>query len=1368
MSERATEFKTVGQDATHIEPLKVVLVDRSKDARDMARDTAEARLDQELNEGGRVKKFLNGIWKGNIAKEYYRQKYTREAEADIKETNDLFLGATTPERRIQAIEATIERFQSDDAELYHSAVGERREVRSSEDELSQAIKGLIREYVSHRDTAKLEERKKEVLNEYRENYGDELLGKGIATADNLVAIAEAVMGRAEHEESLDRTIDSIQVVVGEARDSVRTEAHYTAVDKVIDKLGKTRIGSLVTPATLATAVAATAAITRFGTQSVASSAAATIAPGVLAGVWGGIRENKRVKDERAQHAREMAVGGHFEESDKRRAEMETSRYAAKSAVDLIGELRRVGAEDTLNEGGNEALKVALDALARAEARVTLSDQKSIDLISYSDKVSVGEERMMLDLARRDVRLALESRMDETARAELDIPIGPDIRGIIAQRANTYISDELEKDMTAKDKAFAKLKARRVRNAAIASTVVGVAGGLLAQEVASAIDPSRYGIADIVNGSAPTIDSNGEIHQSILAGAFRGDESTVHTNASVAFDTYNPSQAPESSISLSNDHTLVENPDGTFNLVDGDGTATVEDITINSDGIIDASEIDRIEAAGMTVDVSDNSWTETITETKTEQVSLNDYIERHADQAEKVSIDKWFNNNTPQSDQNELRVYRGGKGGMIDGGYRLEAGGMHADGSWVGGESVNPLEEAKQGNLVLVVSRMGEDAGPMFVVQGDANGNFDIMNDDPASAFFTNVNGRMELAEGFRASVFVKQDVDANGVIRGGSLATMVGEANVDTVSDTVETTREVVHHEYEYRITTNGYDTSIQNITEVAPITPVTSRRSMEAIKAYRESDSSGEIGSSYYYGEQNWQELEQKWRKGRSPRLRKNPDADLNTGEELDWYREEQTRRRGQEYIQEIDSYIEASDVLKGIDTNTAAIVCIPVAAVNESENIYRTLSMYARQDSKEAIDQTVVLLNINWRESLAKDPSNLEKINKTLSEIERAKKDFPDLKVASFNKVWSESFVSEKKNKIYGEVIKVLYDTAALAFDRAVKSGARSKDSEAILITNDADTEGMSRSYLRRYIDTFKNNPKQDAFTGVIRRGTESYKEYPGYGVVSAFYAMMTQSMLRHQAIKGSGSTTDGPNSGVRMSMYAAMGGVDESYGAGADAQLSSRMIISRRVKGERTLADRLRGISAPQGSDRVIGKLVSGATVDTVPDRLLGAYREGKWIARGWDNFDSNGYEDRSASLSKAVVQPENVEQDIDAIAERIERSLNGFGSYWWKDHPGAMKTAMIWTFGPNREDIPKEKRTSADQTRYEYRWDLSKDGDGRFTFKFTEEGKKWLKNRLLRDTRGRFDSYGSRIRRQLYGEVVEGSSREIAQSIPRMLA
>src|SRR5690606_32795296 len=163
-------------------------------------------------------------------------------------------------------------------------------------------------------------------------------------------------------------------------------------------------------------------------------------------------------------------------------------------------------------------------------------------------------------------------------------------GIIAQRANTYISDELEKDMTAKDKAFAKLKARRVRNVAIASTVVGVAGGLLVQEVASAIDPSRYGIADIVNGSAPTIDSSGEIHQSILAGAFRGDESTVHTNASVAFDTYNPSQAPESSISLSNDHTLVENPDGTFNLVDGDGTATVEDITINSDGTIDASEI----------------------------------------------------------------------------------------------------------------------------------------------------------------------------------------------------------------------------------------------------------------------------------------------------------------------------------------------------------------------------------------------------------------------------------------------------------------------------------------------------------------------------------------------------------------------------------------------------------------------------------------------------------------------------------------------------------------------------------------------------------------------------------------------------------
>lgn len=1333
------------------ESIKVVFVDQSEDARDAARDHADARLDQELGEGNRFQRFMSGIWKGNIAKEFYRQKYIRDAEAKIEETNDIYLGSVSPEDRALVTDITITRFQHQDEEFYHSDAGERRQVQREDDPLTTSIKMLIREYASGTlDKEGLERRKQEELTRYREEYGDDLLGKGIATADNLIAVAEAVAGNIEHYGSLEKAINAVEVVVGEARNGARTEARYSAVDKGVDWLSKTRIGTLVNPGTLATAVAATLAITRAGSHSVIGSAAATIAPGAVAGIWAGVRENKRVKDERAQHARELAVGGSYDSiADKRRSEMEQTRYEAVAANDIVNELRNSTEESQLSTG-KDAVRAALMALARAQARVSLSDEKNIDLISYSAQELVAQERMALDLARYEARKTLEDRLDASMRAELGLPLSLDVRQIIKANADKFATETLMQEMTEKDEAFQKLKRKRVLNAVAVGTIVGVAGGLLAQEAVAAVDTSRFGLFDLATGAQPQVHADGQVHQTILEGALNGDTTTFHTEAASTLASHET--VPHSSVSLNSDHQWVRNEQGTYDIINPKGDTTAEGITIQPDGRIDESEVARLEAAGL--HVRETMTTETVTEKTTEQVDLTTYLERHAGETEPVSIDKWFDNNTSYPDQNELRLYRGGDNGVTDTGYRFEAGGMTTDGSWIGGERVNPIEAAQQGNLQLVISRVDEDAGPMFVVQGDADGGFNISNDSPEAALFKNVNGRIELAEGLRASVYVSEGVDANGVMHGGSLATMIGEAPSDgTFTDSVETTKEIPH--YQYEITSDGYDTSYQNFTEIAPITPVTSRRSLEAIKAYRGQER--EENGYYYYGGSQIESFRAKWLKERSPRLKQNPDADLSTAQEVAWYRDQQEAQRGKEYLEEIDAYIEASPELNAIDNDTRAIVSIPVAAANESENIYRTLSMFARQEGDDVLKQTTVLLNVNWKQSLESDPLQNEKIQKTLSEIERARQDFPDLNIASFTKVWSEQFIAQKKGKIYGEVIKVLYDTAAFAVDRAVKSGRRQPDSEALLITNDADTEGMSRSYLQNYIRTFEQNPKQDAFTALVRRGTASYKEYPGYGVVSAFYAMMTQTMLRRQAVGGGGFSTDGPNSGVRMSMYAAMGGVEDSVGAGADGFLTHRMSTVRRSPGDQSRLRRIIRAQAPKGSERVMGRFVAGAAIDTVPDRLLGAYREGKWIASGWDGFDNGGYEDRSEILARAALQPENPETDIDQIAKRIEVSVEGFGSHWWRN-PGAMASAITLCFGSN----------TSTNTLYKYSWDLDKPGAGAFTFKFTDAGKEWLKKRLLYDTQGRADAYGQRLRRQLYNETAQGATRAPVQPTARMLS
>ena len=65
-------------------PLKVITVDTSVDVRQAAIDFANKRLIHELNQDrGFLRNRVNRIFKGNIAKDYYRAKYAQEAEAEM-------------------------------------------------------------------------------------------------------------------------------------------------------------------------------------------------------------------------------------------------------------------------------------------------------------------------------------------------------------------------------------------------------------------------------------------------------------------------------------------------------------------------------------------------------------------------------------------------------------------------------------------------------------------------------------------------------------------------------------------------------------------------------------------------------------------------------------------------------------------------------------------------------------------------------------------------------------------------------------------------------------------------------------------------------------------------------------------------------------------------------------------------------------------------------------------------------------------------------------------------------------------------------------------------------------------------------------
>jgi hypothetical protein len=1330
------------------EALRLVLVDQSRDAHDEARDAADARLDQELGEGGRAKRFLNGIWKGNVAKDFYRQKYVNQALESIQDSNSIMADAPA-ERRTRAVEATIERFQSDFDEVIHTDAGESREVQAEDSQLTRGIKKIIHNFVEgNLDAASLQEERTRFLIEYRKQHGSESLGQGIVTTDNLLQIAQTVAGAVEHGESLDNALGKLQVITGEARNGARTEARYSAPDKAVDWLSKRGIASFITPGALAVGAAAAGSIARAGSHFVVGAVTRTILPGAAAAGWAGLREHKRTKDERSQHAREMAVGGQFEGGDKRRVEMDAVSYESISAVDLIGHLKEVGDSERVTSGSSEAVQAALDALAAIQARVQMSDKEKIDLISYSKKADVGEERMMLDLARREVRLALEAGLTNDIRTNLAIDHDKDVSEVIQERAD-WFAEGLEEEMSDKDAAFNKLKRHRVAKAAAIGLATGVLGGLIVQEAVAAVDSTRFGLIDTIRGESAVPNSDGTVHHTILEGMVRGDESTVHTDASTSYESY--TTGTTGSLELSDDHTLITNEDGTSSLVDANGNASVEGLVFEENGTLDRESIDKLYAAGVTIE--DTTSLEVVTESVNQDVSTEQYLQNHLSESTHVKRDFWFGNNTPNIyDENELRVYRGGSAeapGIVDGGYQYSIAGMSPEGSYQGPESVDWNQASANGNLFVAISGTLDGQGQPFMVPIGPDGSVNISADSPAGKFFSNENNAVSF-NGAYMEVVQTSGQDADGTVHVRPLATVIGGNNVETITDTVTT--EIPVNYPHYTLTTNGFDTVQSNFTEMAPITPVASRRSLEALAIERRSN------RGYYYGNEGLNNEErEKIASEASPRLRDNPDAELNSGEELDWYEGELRRRKGDDYVQEIINFVDNDPVMRSISNSTESLVTIPVAAAYEADNIYGTLSLYAQQDP-EGVDKTAILLNVNWLDTALDNPDNLAAMQKTVAEIERARQDFPNLKIAVMQKEYNEATVN-KSDGVIGYVADDLVNVALLGSRRRIATGEMDSAHDLLVVRGDADAKGMSRTQLRNYQRAAAGDKNLDIVKGTTRFGAEDSVRFPGYGIattiMTSFQILETQNNYVH---------TGGANFAIRTSTLAAIGGlgdVSEYSGPGSDdVNIGTRVSVLRDTERPQPSSNSYSGAYAGYGSTTSGGavkriKLVSGATADTSGDRLLAAYLSDENPHSVWNSGDKKSFSNGPGGYRSRTEDSEIVNSaSPDSTAEnRIYESIERVLTFEIRRHghvPALNRKALAILFG---------------STPAAYTVTHGSDGE---VFTLTDAGREFVKNRVERETDGRFGSYGTRKMRQLYGQTKPGASRQPASAMPPLVS
>lgn len=1304
------------QPKPHDKPLVVAVVDQTHDVEAAAKDYAETRLREEsetAREAGRIKGFLHKIWRGEngIATKYFFNKYVEEAKQRAEEEGLTALYTDNVALRNAAMGATIARFTSEYDESIHEAAGERRQELTEDSPFGLAVKKLIENYVEGDSEDWSEEAFREAqsrivrqLNQYGD--GDNLVGEGKVRIDNIWQIAQAVKESVDHGESLDNVLQGMKIYTGESRSGVRTEAHQSKIDKTIERLQKSKIGSLVGPETVSLGAAIATGIFRVGRGSLMRAAGVTGIPGLLGGVFAGMRENKRLKEERAIHAREVAQGREFEDKG-RRAEIEKTRYETVAAKELIGSLEEFIDKEDLSA---EELQRGYESIVSAVARVHASDKLQADFISYSSVTEVESERFDLDVAIARAKVKLKGRLGDLPEALVaDLSIDKDGTVDDAIYKSTDVLYSLMDDRSKKDEAFKKLKRRRVAMAAATGAVTGFTIGLASQEALAFFDSGYNGLLEnIVTGEG------GGDRQTLLAGIFHGEgynsETIVRAGDYTSYDV----DGSQGSINLPDNYQLAYNPDGTANIIDPNGSIFADNISFETDGSLSQASQDLLKEKGAIVE--DLSTVVSNQESTVQDLGVDEYLDRHQSEVTNIARDFWYDNDTASvSDDNELGLHWGNPGN--DGSIRLSISDMTDYGSSHGFDSTSWSNNVQGGTLKFAVSASIDSQDRVFMVDIAPDGSINIPPDSPvANLFSVNEHDQVEF-NGAYGEVVAIQDVDADGITHVAPLATMEGNNSISTISATVEVSTDTIVPKFQIT------PPPIETVVNAAPAVEgfggpaVVLRKPLENIARRRP----GYYNQYQYrngYAEQRESQLEDI-----SPRLRRDSNANLELGEETARYKQWLANTRGSDYVSQIERGVNNSTELQQASGDIDFVVTIPVAAVSESENIYNTLRLFAQQDNDD-IEKSLILLNVNWLDEARSDPEKAANILRTMAEIDRARKDFPHLRIATIEREYGQESV-EKTGGVIGYVAQDLQSAALLWLQQQIENGKRSPSQDVIIQRYDADIRGMSKHAWRDVRRASSKYPETDIFKGVTRFGTDQYEKYPGFGVTAEVVTTIDMLGARDGYIG-----TGGANFGVRASSLAAINGVGDvsSYsGAGSDdTGIGERMY---RVRG--------------QADGRVVGRLVAGSTVDTDAQRLITAYMNGRqwqsvWSIDGQPGSFSDGsgaYIPRTAGQSSRQKGNEKLSNKSLKI---FELNMSTALSYASPEHR-ARALSLVF------KNVPGAYKLEATD-------------NGKVKFELTKAGRQYVKRHLRGDKRNGppYDlPFGTRKRKQLYGGPYEDS-------------
>lgn len=817
---------------------KAAVVNTQRLVEAQARDIGDHRMaeSKEDRSGGFLKRTLRRIWKHNLAQEYKRQNEITTARSEIMNSKNLYAGeGADMSAHNEAMNAIIERFTS---EYEHETLRkEERESKKTNAVLDAEMKKLIKEYAgdSGMSKAKFEAKKNALVKKYDASFNEKDMH-----ADNLFEIASEVRDAVEHGQKLEALDFEVNVVLGHARESLKTEKEKHTFDKIMNVMQKNGLGVLTTNLFALGAVSAAYSAGKFVTVGLGKKVARLVGFAAGSAAAGGIeaaKEHARVTRDRAQHARERAKGMVFDEEDmERRKEMEKNMYETKQSSDLTASLE--GYLRKIESGGfsKEDAESAMAALADVEARIFLGDQRKIDLVTYSSFASVERERTNLDLARARMKVAFRTGVENKT---IQYAESSNFNKILEDKVNEQVGELLggkngSEGIEKRDEIFRSLRRRRAFRAFVNGTFMAATFGAVLTTVgnearalitshADQIDNFVEGAMKKVHELAPTA-TQFEALRRILA----------HADPEIPFGKGHEFILGGSHLRLPDGVDVTPRGNGVFDVMHGkDVIAHNVHLNLDARGNLNPDSIRELNAHGIYTDASP----ETTKVSETVHMEAKDWVEKNLKGLHHVSRE-WMGNDTAMrpdpnnpghllgADLNELRTQWAGVHGTgiaENGHYQMTIQHMTNDGSFQDGASVAAHDEMVAGHLKVALSVTKDSQHYVIEVPISKEGVIDIDPNSPeGKMLFENVNGHA-VYNGAYLEIEKPEGVTPDGRELITVLGTHEGLNHPHEFIDQVEKTRTIINIKF-----------NIKQDWEVLPVypLPIATRQPLERGKA--------------------------------------------------------------------------------------------------------------------------------------------------------------------------------------------------------------------------------------------------------------------------------------------------------------------------------------------------------------------------------------------------------------------------------------------------------------------------------------------------------------------------------------------------------